>query len=93
MIDETDGAVLVSIYHLDHWTILETYDGLRIRCNGQYDICEIILPQRMRGRSNGLLGVNDLEPTNDHDLVDGTSNDQVRRNLIHHSFTKHFITY
>lgn len=76
-IDSTDGAVLISVYRKDHWTILKTYEGLCVRCNGQYDICEIILPGRMHGRSNGLLGSNDHEPSNDYNLVDNTPNDQV----------------
>lgn len=76
-IDSIDGAILISAHRKDHWTILKTYEGLSIRCNSQYDICEIVLPGRMHGRSNGLLGVNDNEPSNDHDLVDGTPNNQV----------------
>ncbi|EJW74537.1 hypothetical protein WUBG_14555, partial [Wuchereria bancrofti] len=31
----------------------------------------------MHGRSNGLLGLNDNEPSNDYDLIDGTSNNQL----------------
>ncbi|KAM3718740.1 putative apolipophorin protein [Dirofilaria immitis] len=76
-IDSIDGAILISVCRKDSWTILKTYDGLCVRCNSQYDICEIILPGRMHGRSNGLLGLNDNEPSNDRDLVDGTPNDQL----------------
>uniref|UniRef100_A0A1I8EX74 VWFD domain-containing protein n=1 Tax=Wuchereria bancrofti TaxID=6293 RepID=A0A1I8EX74_WUCBA len=76
-IDSIDGAILISIYRKDYWTILKTYDGLCIRCNNQFDICEIILSGRMHGRSNGLLGLNDNEPSNDYDLIDGTSNNQL----------------
>uniref|UniRef100_A0A915PUL0 Vitellogenin n=1 Tax=Setaria digitata TaxID=48799 RepID=A0A915PUL0_9BILA len=76
-IDSIDGAVLVSVYRKDRWTVLKTYDGLRVRCNSEYDICEIVLPGRMHGRSSGLLGVNDNEPSNDRDLIDGTPNDQL----------------
>lgn len=77
-IDSVDGANLISVYRKDQWTILKTYEGLRVQCNSQYDICEIILPGRMHGRSNGLLGSNDNEPSNDYNLVDGTPNDQVK---------------
>ncbi|VDN86558.1 unnamed protein product, partial [Brugia pahangi] len=76
-IDSIDGAILISISRKDHWTILKTYDGLCIRCNNQFYICEIILSGRMHGRSNGLLGLNDNEPSNDYNLIDGTSNDQL----------------
>ncbi|CAG9538789.1 unnamed protein product [Cercopithifilaria johnstoni] len=76
-IDSIDGAVLISVYRKDHWTTLKTYEGLCVRCNSKYDICEIILPGRMHGRSNGLLGSNDNEPSNDYDLVDNTPNDQL----------------
>lgn len=76
-VDSMDGTSLVSIQRNDHWTVLETYDGLRMQCNSLRDICEFVLPGRMHGRSNGLLGSNDNEPSNDRDLVDGTHNDQV----------------
>uniref|UniRef100_A0A8R1Y3W3 Vitellogenin domain-containing protein n=1 Tax=Onchocerca volvulus TaxID=6282 RepID=A0A8R1Y3W3_ONCVO len=76
-IDGIDGAVLISVCRKDHWTALQTYEGLCVRCNSQFDICEIVLPGRMYGRSNGLLGLNDNEPSNDRDLVDGTPNDQL----------------
>uniref|UniRef100_A0A0R3RL85 VWFD domain-containing protein n=1 Tax=Elaeophora elaphi TaxID=1147741 RepID=A0A0R3RL85_9BILA len=76
-IDSIDGAILISVYRKDRWTVFATYEGIRVRCNIQYDICEIILPKRMHGRSNGLLGSNDNEPSNDYDLVDGTPNNQL----------------
>ncbi|VDK88786.1 unnamed protein product, partial [Litomosoides sigmodontis] len=76
-IDSIDGANLISVYRKDQWTILKTYEGLCVRCNSQYDICEIVLPGRMHGRSSGLLGSNDNEPSNDYNLVDGTPNEQL----------------
>ncbi|VDK50416.1 unnamed protein product [Gongylonema pulchrum] len=76
-VDSIDGASLISLHRNDDWTILKTYDGLMVRCNSQWHICEIILPGRMHGRSNGLLGPNDNEPSNDQNLVDGRHNDQL----------------
>lgn len=83
-VDSMDGASLISVRREDHWIVLRTYDGLRVRCSDRHALCEIVLPGRMHGRSSGLLGINDNEPSNDRDLVDGTQNDKVR---THHSRT------
>ncbi|VDM98289.1 unnamed protein product [Thelazia callipaeda] len=77
IIDNMDGASLISVHREEHWIILSTYDGVQIKCSLAYDICKIVLPGHFHGRSRGLLGINDNEPSNDHNLANGTFNDEL----------------
>ncbi|MFH4975773.1 hypothetical protein AB6A40_002482 [Gnathostoma spinigerum] len=64
-VDSMDGTALVSVVRDEDWTTLKTYDGIKVSCNRKRDICAIVVPPRMYGKSDGMLGSNDNEPEND----------------------------
>ena len=45
--------------------VLESSDGLKVQCNGVYHVCSVTISGFYFGKTGGLLGVYDNEPSND----------------------------
>ncbi|VDD91750.1 unnamed protein product [Enterobius vermicularis] len=95
-IDPNDGVALITITRSFHTYEVKTYDGIHLTCNGIRNFCRLVLPGFMHGKSAGLLGSNDNEPSNDYDLISGEPNSNVnvmqehwainglcRKNVVH----------
>ena len=52
-------------YRQDHAIIIENSQGLRVACNTLYNICSFTLSGWYFGKTGGLLGTYDNEPSND----------------------------
>ncbi|KAK0393248.1 hypothetical protein QR680_000115 [Steinernema hermaphroditum] len=77
-LDDLQGFARVKITQLENAVHFHTYDGLHVKCFLNSKLCEFELAGRMHGRSAGLLGSNDNEPTNDWDNVDGKKNTELQ---------------
>lgn len=87
--DELSGNVLIQAQRWDHAVLLKTMDGIKvgpdpvpdtadgglveISCDWYYHKCSITLSGHYHGKTAGLLGSNDNEPSNDWDLPDGST--------------------
>ena len=52
-------------YRQDHAIFIENSQGLRVACNTLYNICSFTLSGWYFGKTGGLLGTYDNEPSND----------------------------
>jgi len=75
--DTFEGSALIKAVRHDHGVELSTFDGARVSYDWYNQLCTVTLPGYMHGQSNGLLGSNDHESSNDLYMPDGEQNDDV----------------
>jgi hypothetical protein len=67
-----DGTAAVTVTRKESYTTFRTKDKLKVRCDWYYHTCIVSLPAHYHGKSQGLLGSNDNEPSNDFSTPEGT---------------------
>jgi len=75
--DTFEGQALITAKRSDHGVVLRTFDGVEVACDWHYRVCTVTLPGHYHGHSNGLLGSNDNEPSNDLHMPNGELNDDA----------------
>jgi hypothetical protein len=75
--DTFEGQALITAKRSDHGVQLRTFDGVEVTCDWHYRVCTVTLPGHYHGHSNGLLGSNDNEPSNDLHMPNGDMNEDV----------------
>ncbi|VDP14001.1 unnamed protein product [Soboliphyme baturini] len=69
--DLLDTAELTVTRPTQNSVLVTTADHIRLICCFNSNFCTLILPGRFHGRSAGLFGINDFEPSNDLSSPDG----------------------
>jgi hypothetical protein len=77
--DTFEGQALITAKRTDHGVVLRTFDGVEVTCDWYYRVCAVTLPGHYHGHSNGLLGSNDNEPSNDLHMPNGEMNEDVSK--------------
>ena len=53
------------VYRQDNTVIVENTEGLRVTCNAVFNVCTFTISGWYFGKTGGLLGIYDNEPSND----------------------------